>query len=64
MEEKVVDIMEDAFRVVDGLEKETNEGDIDGVVEVPFDINNCWEMCLLKISTMSIILTQWLWRMQ
>ncbi len=31
MGKKVVDIMEDVFRVANGLEEETNEGDIDGV---------------------------------
>jgi hypothetical protein len=32
--------MEDAFRVVDGLEEEANESDIDGVAKVLFDIKD------------------------
>jgi hypothetical protein len=34
-----VDVVEDAFRVADGLKQEENEGDRDGDGEVPFDNN-------------------------
>ncbi len=40
MGKKVVDITEDVFRVANGLEEKTNEGDIDGATEIPFDIED------------------------
>ncbi len=35
-----MDIVKDVFRVANGLEEEANEGDIEGVAKVPFDIKD------------------------
>ncbi len=36
----MVDIIKDAFRVANGLKRKTNEGEIEAVAKVPFDIKD------------------------
>jgi hypothetical protein len=37
LEDRVVDVVEDVFKIVDGLQQEANEGDRDGDGKFPFD---------------------------